>query len=99
MIVLQKGKMKDGTAIQIEDWNEDYSFMEYGSTIGTYPISKMGYDEQFTPKKGKTWRIQYNFKSNKEAKKVYNELINGVKTLKDIEDNLHDAKYKYKDCV
>lgn len=97
MMILKKGKMKDGTAIQIESWNDDYSFMEYGSTIGAYPISKIGYDGQFTPKRGKTWRMQYNFKSNEDAKKVYNELMDGVKTLKDIEDNLHNVNYK--DCV
>lgn len=97
MIILQKGRMPDGTAIQIEDWSEDYSFFEYGSTIGAYPISKMGYSEQFKPRKGKTFRVQYDFKDEVEASQTFSELIKGTKTLKDIEKYLCDKRYK--DCI
>lgn len=97
MIILQKGRMPDGTAIQIEDWSKSYSFYEYGSTIGAYPVSKMGYDGQFSPRKGRTWRMQYDFQNEAEARKIFSELIEGTKTLKDIENNLYDKRYK--DCV
>jgi uncharacterized glyoxalase superfamily protein PhnB len=97
MMILQKGKMEDGTVIQIEDWSEDYSFKEYADTIGAYPISKIGYVGQFKPKKGETVRMQYNFKSTDEADKAFTELIEESKTLKDFETNLYDKRYK--DCV
>ena len=97
MMILKKGKMKDGTAIQIEDWSQDYKFMAYGSIIGAYPISKMSYARQFEPRKGEITRMQYDFATNEDAEKVFNELIEGSKTLKDIENNLYDKRYK--DCV
>ncbi|HSH51778.1 MAG TPA: hypothetical protein VK982_08655 [Bacteroidales bacterium] len=97
MIILQKGRMPDGTVIQIEDWSEDYSFFEYGSTIGAYPISKMGYTRQFAPRKGEKVRMQYGFESSEEAERAFNGLVEGTKTLKDFELNLYDKRYK--DCV
>lgn len=97
MIILQKGRMEDGTIIQIEDWSQDYSFKKYADTIGAYPISKVGYVEQFEPRKGQTVRMQYDFASTDETDKVFTELIEGLKTLKDFENNLRDKKYK--DCI
>lgn len=88
MMVLHKGKMEDGTVVQIEDWSEDYSFREYASTIGAYPASKVDYPGQFTPKKGETTRMQYDFESTDKADKAFSELIEGAKTLKDFEANL-----------
>ncbi len=43
MKVLEKGIMLDGTVIQIEEWNENYSFMPYGSTLATNYNGKREY--------------------------------------------------------
>lgn len=96
-MILQKGRLPDGTMIQIEDWSEDYKFMGYGSTIGAYPVSKMGYSEQFAPRKGEKIRVEYDFENEVAAGQIFSELIEGTKTLKDIEKYLYDKRYK--DCI
>lgn len=97
MKILKKGKLSDGTVVQMEDWSQDYSFKEYVSTIAAYPISKTGYSGAFEPKKGERVRMQYDFKSSEETKEVFAELIKGKRTLKDLEVNLYDKRYK--DCI
>lgn len=83
MKILEKDITSNGTKIQIEEWNEDYSFMSYVSTIGAYPISQVNCSGTWSPKRGETFRLQLDFKSYDEAKEAYIELINGNKTLKD----------------
>lgn len=62
MKVLQKGIMPNGTVIQIEEWNENYSFMPYGGTIASYPKSKVSHEGSFAPKGNETYRFQFDFK-------------------------------------
>ena len=94
MEVLKKGITTDQTKIQIENWNDDYSFMEYGNTIGAYPIAKQTGNRQFEPERGRTFRLSYEFEDSKEAEAMFNELVTGSKTLKCIESYLKDDKYK-----
>lgn len=83
MEILKKGEMPDGTRIQIENWKGTYSFMFYGSTIAAYPKDRYGI----------TFLTSCDFGSNKEAEKVFNELIQGTKTLKDFNfDTFKDGK-------
>ena len=42
MKVIRRGKMEDGTDIQIEDWSEDYSFYGYGTHLIAYPQNRFG---------------------------------------------------------
>lgn len=82
MKLLEKGITPDGTKVQIEEWKEDYSFMNYGSTIGAYPVSQINCTGSFSPKRNQTFRCQFTFNSHDEVKEAYTELINGNKTLK-----------------
>ena len=40
MKVLKTGEMPNGTAIQLEDWREDYPTVWDTVSIGAYPIAK-----------------------------------------------------------
>ena len=42
MKVIRRGKMEDGTDIQIEDWSKDYRFYEYGTHLIAYPKNRFG---------------------------------------------------------
>lgn len=42
MKVIRRGKMEDGTDIQIEDWSADYSFYGYGTHLIAYPQNRFG---------------------------------------------------------
>jgi hypothetical protein len=37
MKILNKSTTPNGIPFQLEDWNESYSFLPYGSTIAAYP--------------------------------------------------------------
>jgi hypothetical protein len=97
MKVLKKGIMKDGTDIQIEEWNENYNFMQYGSTIASYPKSKSNHEGSCSPKLNQIYRFSFDFKSNEETEKAYNSLLDGTKTLSDFKEFLSDKKYS--DCI
>lgn len=97
MKVLTKDNMQDGTLIQIEEWNENYSFMPYGRTLATYPISKGNHRGSFSPKLDQKFRCEFEFDSHEEAKSAFNELLTGNKTLLDYADFLRDRKYQ--DCI
>lgn len=97
MKVLLKGKMQDGTDIQIEEWNENYKFIPYGSTLASYPISKISLQGQFSPKANEKYRIGFNFKSEEETKQAFDNLLTGKNNLADYKENITDLRYK--DCI
>jgi hypothetical protein len=97
MKVLKTGIMPNGTHIQIEEWNENYSFMPYGSTIASYPKSKMSHDGAFSPKGNQVYRFDFNFESEQETKCIFDSLLNGEKGLADIKTNLN--RKEYADCI
>lgn len=97
MKVLEKGTMPNGTAIQIEEWHENYSFYPYGSTLASYPKSKMSHEGAFSPKGNQPYRFHFNFNSKQEAKEAFENLKNGITELKDYIDYMHDPKYA--DCL
>lgn len=94
MKVLEKGIMQNGTAIQIEEWKEDYSFMSYGSTLASYPKSKQTLDGSFSPNRNEKFRFSLDFNNHEEAKEAYNKLLNGEMQLNDYAGNFKgDADY------
>ena len=97
MKVLKKGAMSDGTKIQIEEWSENYSFMPYGSTIASYPKSKVSHAGSFSPKGNETYRFEFDLNSNKEAEQVFNSLLNGNSVLADHKSKL--TRKEYADCI
>jgi hypothetical protein len=97
MKILQKGITPNRTHIQTEEWNENYSFMPYGSTMASYPKSKVSHEGTYAPKGNQVYRFDFNFNSETEAKDAFNSLINGEKTLADFKANLN--KKEYADCI
>lgn len=97
MKVLKKGIINGEVTIQAEDWNEDYHFMPYGSTIACYPKSKVDIEGAFSPKKNEKFRVVFNFKSEEEANDAFDDLILGTKSMADFKENLADKKYE--DCI
>ena len=97
MKVLQTGIMPNGTQIQIEEWNENYSFMPYGSTIASYPKSKVSHEGTYSPKGNQVYRFDFDFKSNEETKEAFTSLVNGSKQLADFKTNLN--RKEYVDCI
>jgi len=98
MKVLQTGIMPNGTPIQIEEWNENYSFMPYGATIGSYPKSKASHEGSFAPKFGETHRFSFNLPTTQDAKQAFESLLKGESVLSDYVKYMHDGP-KYADCV
>ena len=88
MKVISKATMPNGTAIQIEDWHENYSHMPYADTVAAYPISKVSLPGSFSPKGNEVFRAQFNFKTTEEAQNAYSQLVAGTKTLTDYAANL-----------
>lgn len=97
MKVLERGTMPNGTHIQIEEWNENYNFMPYGSTLATYPKSKMSHAGSFAPKGNENYRFSFEFETNEEAQTAFNDLKEGNKELSDFKMFMRDKKYI--DCI
>lgn len=92
MKVLDKGIILDGTKIQIENWKEDYSFMEYGSTLASYPTSKQTLKGSFSPNLGRKFRCEFTFNSYEETKEAFEQLLSGNKTLMDYKEFIKDRE-------
>jgi hypothetical protein len=97
MRVLEKGIMANGTKIQIEEWNETYSFMPYGDTIAVFALSQTSHDGSYSPKRNEIYRFDFRFNNNNETKQAFNELLLGTRQLIDFKENLRDKEYA--DCI
>ena len=89
MQVIERAIMPDGTKIQIEDWKADYSCFDTLS-IAAYPIMqrlpqsiKLYFQES-----GKPFRVDINrdWKNDEEVRKAFEDLKNGIKSIKDFAD-------------
>lgn len=101
MKVVKKDKMADDTKIQIENWNNDYKWISKNSTVACYPISKDNIDSDWCnayPQRGKSFRYQLQFRTEKEAEMAYMELIKGKKKLVDYISN-YDGNIKKDDII
>lgn len=97
MNVIKKGIMPDETHIQIEDWHNNYDFIPFGSTLASYPKSKVSRDGAFAPKGNEPYRFSFQFKSSVEADAVFQSLLSGESTLADYKSNMIEEKYA--DCI
>lgn len=77
--------MPDGTKVQIEDWSEDYSFHTLSDTVAAYPKAKCTINDKHWayPVMNESFRADFTFESEKEAGKVFDDLISGKACLKD----------------
>ncbi len=93
MQVIQRSITPEGVGIQIEDWSMNYSNAP-ASTVATYPIAKQkipGSNHNY-PAPGDTFRFAFHFKTTLEARKCFNQLESGEKTLKDFIENLDNPQ-------
>ena len=74
MKVLERAKTPDGVDIQIEEWNEDYEFIPYASTVAAYPVSKTSISGAFSPKAGKRFRADLILITKKRLKQPLSSL-------------------------
>ena len=95
MKVLERAATPDGTKIQIEDWKEDYSFINVLS-IATYPMAKNTSKYRWV-ESGKTFRLDINkFNNDEEVYQAFNNLVNGDKQITDFSEQFFNAdKDKY----
>lgn len=98
MKIIGKGTMPDGTVIQIEEWNEDYSFMPYGNTLTSYPKSKANHKGSFEPKLDETYRFHFRFDSYSETQVAFDNLISGKNVLSDYKERF-SSNLKYLNCI
>lgn len=98
MQILEKGITPNNINIQIEDWSKDYSFMPYGATIGTYPISKQSLQGSFSPKLGRSFRFQLVFKNHEQVQQAYKQLLSGEKVLNDFKE-YHSGRKEDLQCI
>lgn len=92
MNILEKGLTHAGDKMQIECWIEDYSFHTYGDTLGVYPRAKVSLSGEFSPKEGRTFRLDLRFNDNAEAVKAFHSLRDGKTKLIDYVENIRDKK-------
>lgn len=92
MKVLERAKTPQGIDIQIEDWTEDYSCFDTLS-IAAYPKSeRMPKSRKSYVTPGETFRVSINrgFTNNEDVRKAFEELKQGVKTVKDFANQFWD---------
>ena len=80
--------------IQIEDWSEDYpGTYAYGSTLATYPISKVDVVGPFAPKRGQKFRCAFEFKDNENAEAAFTLLERNDIDLENLRGYLREWKH------
>ena len=88
MKILEKATTPDGIDIQIEDWSDNYSFMNILS-IGVYPIAKQSDTIWIIP--NKRFRMSLaKFKSDIETLEVFRKLKNGSYKIEDLTEHLEE---------
>lgn len=95
MKVIKQSEMPDGTVIQLEDWREDYLFQKT-LEIGAYPKAKNASDNDLIQRNGNFRLDLTNFKTNEEAKNIFDKLEKGTVKLEDLQEHfygLRDAFY------
>lgn len=92
MKVLKTGEMPNGTAIQLEDWREDYPTVWDTVSIAAYPIAKNA-DKWDWGRGGERFRLSINrgWKSNEEVQAAFDGLAAGTLTLEELADRFWDG--------
>ena len=88
MKILEKATTPDGIDIQIEDWSDNYSFMNILS-IGVYPTAKQSDTVWIIP--NERFRMSLDkFKSDSETLEVFIKLKNGNYKLEDLTEHFEE---------
>lgn len=72
MKILNQTVLDDGTLVRLEDWNENFPFYPYGTTISAYP------------KRYLQIRAQADFQTHADAKAIYDKLVQGALKITDV---------------
>ena len=91
--ILDCAELQDGTHIQIEDWHPCYDFLPTCGTLSAYPIAKESGRGYFSPQRGHTFRLAFDFKSEKETRQAYADILSGKKSFKDFRENAQRREY------
>lgn len=86
--------MKDGTKIRIEDWSEDYPFLNPFDRVVAYPICKKTTSPYI--KEDETFRLELSFSNREESEKAFENLLTGKKVFSDYLKNINT---KYHECI
>lgn len=86
--------MKDGTKIRIEDWSEDYYFLNPFDRVVAYPICKKTISSYI--KEDEPFRLELSFSNQKESENAFENLIKGEKAFSDY---LKHIDTKYHECI
>ncbi len=86
--------MKDGTKIRIEDWSEDYYFLNPFDRVVAYPICKKTISSYI--KEDEPFRLELSFSNQKESENAFENLITGKKSFSDYLKNIDK---KYHECI
>jgi hypothetical protein len=94
MKVIERATMPNGTKIIIEDWREDYSFINT-LNITAFPIMQTAPKSKklYFTKPGETFRaeISRGWENNDEVYAAFESLKNGQKNLIDYADQFREA--------
>ena len=77
MTILQREHSPDGILIHLEDWSCEY--------IALYPVAQNNIcnNGRTYPKKGKLFRVSFDFESAAEAQSAFFSIISGKKNILD----------------
>lgn len=91
MKTIKQETLQDGTNIYLEDWKSQKYWFKF--VVSAYPIAKLCGNGSFAPRNGERIRIAFNFETEEQAEKTFNEILNGNKSLKDFEEYAENKKY------
>lgn len=80
---------------RLENWNDDYDFLEVFDRVVAYPISKKTVGYGYI-KEGRKFRLSMNFDNEQESQKALDNLVSGDKTFKDYVSHIEP---KLRACV
>ena len=94
MKVLERWQTPDGVDIVWVDWACNYPRIYlHGETIHAYPIARESAEGPFAPKRGERFLLQLNCGSDRNAKRVFEQLKSGELTLKGCEEYVANKEY------
>lgn len=84
MTILQREHSPDGILIHLEDWSCEYKAAK-NATIALYPVAQNNIcnNGRTYPKKGKLFRVSFDFESAAEAQSAFFSIISGKKNILD----------------
>lgn len=89
MRIIEKGKMSNGTDMQIEDWSDNYDSHKKNATIAFYPVAQNSiytFGSIPYPQKGKTFRASLDFQNEEDAREAFELMKQGKKSYMDYLD-------------